>query len=160
MIGGLVASRWLKNTKANKYITGEKFWAVSALNSLLSHEDVETVAGTILPQATDMEDTPCWVRNGNGHDLNGMEIESDLEIAVNMIKEGPPPNFPTKTLVIKCTAIMTVAKFSVAHTLREGNRIANALAKMGSEQEEKLITLLTTPDEVLDMLAAIWQEWL
>lgn len=95
-----------------------------------------------------------------GHDLNGMEIESDLEIAVNMIKEGPPPNFPTKTLVIECMAMMTVAKFSVAHTLREGNRVANALAKMGSEQDEKLITLVTAPDEVLDMLAAIWQEWL
>lgn len=51
-------------------------------------------------------------------------------------------------------------KFSVARTLREGNRVANALAKMGSEQDEKLINLVTAPDAVLDMLARIWQEWL
>lgn len=77
------------------------------------------------------------------NDLDGMEIELDWEIAV---KVAPPPNFPMKTLVIECIPMMMVAKFSLAHTLQEGNRVANALAKMGSEQDEKLITLVTAPD--------------
>lgn len=52
------------------------------------------------------------------------------------------------------TLMVTVTKCSVAHTLRDGNRVADALAKMGYEQDVKLITLVTAPDEVLDMLAA------
>lgn len=52
------------------------------------------------------------------------------------------------------TLMVTVTKCSVAHTLRDGNRVANAFAKMGYEQDVKLITLVTAPDEVLDMLAA------
>ncbi|KAE9452206.1 hypothetical protein C3L33_15880, partial [Rhododendron williamsianum] len=64
-----------------------------------------------------------------------------------------PHNFPMKTLMV------TVTKYSVAHTLRDGNQVADALAKMGYEQDVKLITLVTAPDEVLDMLAADGANW-
>lgn len=45
---------------------------------------------------------------------------------------------------------MTVANYNIARTLRElGNRVADALAKMGIDQETKLVTPVITPERGL-----------
>lgn len=64
-----------------------------------------------------------------GQDFERMEIESDSENVVNFVKDGPPPNSPMKALVIECKIMTTITKSSVAHTLRERNRVTDALAR-------------------------------
>ncbi|KAH7838427.1 hypothetical protein Vadar_026250 [Vaccinium darrowii] len=85
-------------------------------------------------------DVPPSLGKFTGQDFERMEIESDSENAVNFVKEGPRPNSPMKALVKECK-IMTTTKSSVAHTLRERNRVTDALARDRSEQDEKFITL-------------------
>lgn len=43
---------------------------------------------------------------------------------------------------------------SIRHTPREGNRVADCLAKMGDEHETHLMTLMTSLSEFLDKLTA------
>lgn len=43
---------------------------------------------------------------------------------------------------------------SIHYTLREKNRVADKLAKMGTEQECQLVALVIAPKQIRDLLAA------
>ncbi|GFY81022.1 WD-40 repeat family protein [Actinidia rufa] len=78
-------------------------------------------------------------------DLKQVEVEADSEVAVKLIKEGPPPHFPHKTLVEDCRELMRRGECTIQHTLRGGNKMADVLLRM--------VTLLLPPPQVANMLA-------
>lgn len=81
--------------------------------------------------------------------LETMEVESDSEVAVSMINGVCPEHSPHKVLIQECTALMKATGCSLKHIYREGNQIADRLANMGVDQEERMVSHVIPRDEII-----------
>lgn len=81
-------------------------------------------------------------------------VEVDSTNIVDLLKGGDFEDHPLRTLVQDCKNIMDELKLSVNHTLREGNRCADAMAKLGVNQMEKLEVFHHVPSVVKRLLVA------
>lgn len=75
-----------------------------------------------------------------GHEMHGIYLESDSQIAVTIINEGPPKNSSYRNMIEDCKSMLNKPKSSILHSLREGNRVVECLARKGIEQEAHLVT--------------------
>ncbi|GMP76765.1 hypothetical protein CsSME_00033307 [Camellia sinensis var. sinensis] len=75
----------------------------------------------------------------------GVEIESDSELAINQIQSAPCSNMAYKALVEDTKFLLKRCDCSLRHTPIEGNRCANKLANMGVAQDDHVLLLEDPP---------------
>ena len=82
-------------------------------------------------------------------------IESDCLEAINLISgEEDVENHPCRALIRDCRMMSREVAVKLQHVLREANRCADKMAKLGSKQNEKLVRILVPPMELVDDLLA------
>ncbi|KAM7525590.1 hypothetical protein LguiA_015492 [Lonicera macranthoides] len=81
-------------------------------------------------------------------------VEVDSSNVCDLLKGEDVEEHPLKVLIQDCKSIMMELKLSVHHTLREGNRCADAMAKLGVNQMEKLEVFHHVPSVVKGILEA------
>lgn len=86
--------------------------------------------------------------------MEALEIESDSATAINLIKGESPFQSPHKTLIQECQALLAATGCSLSHVYREGNQVADKLANVGVEQEEKWVSHITPPVDIIPLLEA------
>ena len=79
-------------------------------------------------------------------------IESDSEVAVDLVHPCDVNNHPDKVLIMDSRKMMDELDADIIHTLREGNRCADILSKMGINQGEQAMKIVVPPSEILDAL--------
>ncbi|CAL5362434.1 unnamed protein product [Camellia sinensis] len=84
----------------------------------------------------------------------GVEIESDSELAIDQIQNGPNTHSPYKALIEDARFLLKRCDCLLRHTLREGNRCADKLASLGVEQSEYVVLLEDPPEEVKNLVIA------
>ena len=57
-----------------------------------------------------------------GQELRNVNVESDLEVAVKLIKDGPPQNFPHGAAVDECRELLSKCGSNMRHTPGERNK--------------------------------------
>ena len=88
-------------------------------------------------------------------------IETDSQIAVNMITEEKPTtwcirdeNDPLNILINECKSLLRMTRSNICHVYREGNFCADFLAKEGVNQSTECLILDQPPSELLPFLLA------
>ena len=81
-------------------------------------------------------------------------VEFDYTNVMDILKGEDFEDHPLKPLILDCKKIMDDMKISVLHTLREGNRCADAMAKIGVNQLEKLEVFHHVPSVVKGLIEA------
>ena len=81
-------------------------------------------------------------------------VEFDSTNVMDLLKGEEVEDHPLKALIFDCKRIMEDMNISVLHTLREGNRCADAMAKIGVNQLEKLKAFQQVPPTVKGLLEA------
>ncbi|GFS35862.1 hypothetical protein Acr_00g0042560 [Actinidia rufa] len=90
-----------------------------------------------------------------GKDLKHVEIETDSEVAMKLLRDGPfRCGTPHRNLIEDCRELMRKTESSIKHTYREGNKVADRLANMGADQDVPMVLLLSPPAQIGDLLAA------
>ncbi|KAI8536130.1 hypothetical protein RHMOL_Rhmol10G0232600 [Rhododendron molle] len=84
----------------------------------------------------------------------GMDVESDSTAAIDLIIGEPPQNSPHTVLIKECKALMNITGCTLRHTLREGNKVTDRLANMGVEQEDRMVSLIILPDDIISLMEA------
>lgn len=69
--------------------------------------------------------------------MASVQVESDNSNAVQMINEGCCPNAPYSSLASECRTITVSTGCALKHFLREGNKVADKMAKMGAHQDDQ-----------------------
>lgn len=87
-------------------------------------------------------------------DLKHVEIETDSKIAMQLVRDGPSRRSRYADLIQDCKELMRITESSIEHAFREGNQVADRLANMGVEQDAPIVSLLSPPVEIGDLLAA------
>lgn len=81
-------------------------------------------------------------------------LETDSQIAFKMISEHNDTAYQMEALIGDVKALCNELKIKVQHTLREGNKCADFLAKLGASQELQFVYLVDpTPDLIPFLLA-------
>ncbi|KAI8533199.1 hypothetical protein RHMOL_Rhmol11G0278700 [Rhododendron molle] len=86
--------------------------------------------------------------------MEAMEVESDSTAAIALINGDPPVHSPHTVIIRECKALMAAMGCTLNHTLREGNKVADKLANLGVEQEEKMVSHISPPDDIIPLLEA------
>lgn len=76
--------------------------------------------------------------------MTNAKIESDKcenSVAVKFLNEGPPPDRPQRLLMEAARSIATRTNTSITHIYREANQTADCLARLGSQQEDSIVTI-------------------
>ena len=82
---------------------------------------------------------------------HGIAVESDCQIAVNLINEdNKEESHPNRILIDNYKELKNDMNAEVIHIMRETNRRADVPAKMGSEQSNQEIHLLVPSNEILE----------
>ncbi|KAI8553982.1 hypothetical protein RHMOL_Rhmol05G0061100 [Rhododendron molle] len=68
-----------------------------------------------------------------------VQAESDFQLAVKMVNEGPSPTALSSNPACECRAMVDEIGSS-PHTLGEGGAVADKLAKMGVDQDHMGVT--------------------
>ncbi|KAE9450235.1 hypothetical protein C3L33_17856, partial [Rhododendron williamsianum] len=91
-----------------------------------------------------------------GLNLREVEIESDSTSAVHVIKdETAYRKSPFKELVERCKATKQETGCTLEHALREGNGVADELARRGRRDRcNNFISFTTPPDKIITRLLA------
>ena len=79
-------------------------------------------------------------------------METDSEQALELIETGEIENHPAKIIVQDCRVLLRDLEAELIHSLREGNRCADMLAKVGINQGEEDIKIVIPPAEVVELL--------
>ncbi|XP_028100581.1 uncharacterized protein LOC114299952 [Camellia sinensis] len=88
------------------------------------------------------------LRDETGKGTEGVDIESDSELAINQIQIEPCLNSPYKALIEDAKFLLKRCNCSLCHTPREGNKCADLLANMRVAQDEHVLVLEEPPNEV------------
>ena len=86
-----------------------------------------------------------------------VELDSDSKTTVDLVNStNEVDNHSQKTLIEACCMLKQDMKAEVNHSLREGNRCADWLAKLGATQSEMHVRILIPPppDSVVEDLMA------
>lgn len=90
------------------------------------------------------------------YDMKGDQMVSDSHVAVSLIKKRTSSEFPSQDGVEECMNTLASSGSRMDHTLREGNCVADCLAKKGTDQDPSHVALVIPPDEILEMLASCY----
>ena len=86
--------------------------------------------------------------------LNNIMLEADSEIAVKLLNQEESSNMPLRNLVEDCRALLANQDWSIEHTPREGNKVADKLTNLGVVQDCHLVTVGTPPEDLMELLEA------
>lgn len=96
------------------------------------------------------------LRTIQDHDLSKVdEIESDSKAAVYHINNETSANFSstTKSIIEECKGMLLRRGCALRQIPREGNRVADEMAKLGRNQERDFVSGVTsTPPEKITRL--------
>lgn len=82
-------------------------------------------------------------------------MESDSLVAVNLINgEEDIQNHPERAYIEDCRKLKEHIDVRINHILREANRCAYKMAKLGVTQSEQHVRVLIPPDDVIEDLMA------
>ncbi|GMP53386.1 hypothetical protein CsSME_00018848 [Camellia sinensis var. sinensis] len=84
--------------------------------------------------------------------MSNIAIETDSQIAMNLIKDGAASTSPYRAIVEDANFILSRCQCSIQHIPREGNQSADALANLGASQQEHLLYLEDPPSSILCLL--------
>lgn len=76
--------------------------------------------------------------------MTNAKIESDKcenSVAVKFLNEGPPPDRPQRLLMEAARSIATRTNTSITHIYRQANQTTDCLARLGSQQEDSIVTI-------------------
>lgn len=79
-------------------------------------------------------------------------MESDSKEALNLIEYGDIGNHPDRIIVEDCRQMVEELEVVMKHALREGNRCADLLAKMGINQGENDVRAIIPSAEIVEVL--------
>ncbi|KAM7472339.1 hypothetical protein LguiA_010522 [Lonicera macranthoides] len=82
----------------------------------------------------------------------GVIIESDSEDALDLIECGEIENHPDRIIIEDCCKMVKELEAVMKHALREGNMCADLLAKMGINQGENDVRVITPSAEIVKVL--------
>ncbi|XP_028108863.1 uncharacterized protein LOC114307667 [Camellia sinensis] len=97
------------------------------------------------------------VYGGMLHDEYGTKevaIESDSELAINQIQDGPCHNSPYQALIEDAKFLLQRCNCSLRYTPREGNICLNQLANIRVTQDEHVVVLDHPPKDLTALLIA------
>ncbi|OMO66936.1 hypothetical protein COLO4_30280 [Corchorus olitorius] len=78
---------------------------------------------------------------------NKIIVEADSTAAIDLIMADNVSNHTYSTLIYDCRCLMeTLGVRALKHVLREGNKCADILAKLGATQDQSFTTFNSTPD--------------
>ncbi|KAI8545912.1 hypothetical protein RHMOL_Rhmol07G0074100 [Rhododendron molle] len=80
--------------------------------------------------------------------LSNVSIETDSQMAVKLITEGPPAGHPQQALIEDSRVLMTRTQSTLGHNFRQANQSADNLAHLGAKQESDLVVTEETPPSV------------
>jgi len=86
--------------------------------------------------------------------MEALEVDSDSTTAITMINEGDSAHSPHAVLIQECKALMANTGCTLRHILREGNKVADKLANLGVDQDEKWVSHISPPDDIIPLLEA------
>lgn len=81
------------------------------------------------------------------------DLQSNCQVVINLInekEEEEEENHPNCILIEDSKVIRIKINVKIVHILREANRCADILAKLGSEQNDQEIRLLVPPNEIIE----------
>ncbi|KAM7528509.1 hypothetical protein LguiB_031919 [Lonicera macranthoides] len=78
----------------------------------------------------------------------GATVEVDSSNVIDLIKGENHEDHPQRILIRDCKKIIEEMDLQVSHTLREGNRCADAMAKLGVNQMQRLEVFHHVPSVV------------
>ncbi|KAM7503559.1 hypothetical protein LguiB_002463 [Lonicera macranthoides] len=84
----------------------------------------------------------------------GATVEVDSSNVIDLIKGENHDDHPQRILIRDCKKIIEEMDLQVSHTLREGNRCADAMAKLGVNQMQRLEVFHHVPSVVKSLLEA------
>ncbi|KAM7498823.1 hypothetical protein LguiA_023237 [Lonicera macranthoides] len=84
----------------------------------------------------------------------GAIVEVDSANVLDLINSNDWEDHPLKVLIKDCKQIALEMSLDIQHTLREGNRCADAMAKLGVNQLESLVVYKHIPNSVKKLLEA------
>ena len=85
----------------------------------------------------------------------GISIETDCLTAVKLIiGDVNDDHHLDQVLIEDCRKMIKNLNTEMVHVLREGNKCADKLAKMGGEQREMSVRMLIPPEELIEELKA------
>lgn len=84
-----------------------------------------------------------------------VDIETDSYNAHDPVNgEDDITNHSERILIEECRNLLKGSDYKLIHTLREGNKCADTLARYGGLQRERAVRILIPPNEVIeDMIA-------
>ena len=88
---------------------------------------------------------------------NNAIVERDSQLIVQLLSVVTEENHPLSIMIKDCKALLELWKVELLHTLRERNRCADKLTKLGAAQPSEAIRMLVLPLEVIDDLKADMQ---
>lgn len=78
--------------------------------------------------------------------MANVKIESDSSVAVQYIRDGPPPDHPQRHIVEEARRVATGTNSTVSHIfVKLISERTVRLARLGSQQEEDLIVTRNVP---------------
>ena len=84
-----------------------------------------------------------------------IEVETDSQCVVRLLSNNTPKNHPLFSIIDACKLlIMRDWNCSVNHIYREGNRVADALAKIGQSLGLGLTVFDVPPPQIFPLLEA------
>lgn len=86
--------------------------------------------------------------------MEALEIDSDSASAIALIKGDGPVNSPQLVLIQECRALLEATGCTLNHIYREGNQVADKLANMGVEHEDKWVSHIAPPVDTIPLLEA------
>ncbi|KAK6917137.1 Ribonuclease H domain [Dillenia turbinata] len=85
--------------------------------------------------------------------LTNIEVESDSQFLVEALSKGIEKGHPLELLIQECRAIMkALIVAAMRHILREANKCADKLAKLGRRARPGLTDLDIPPPEMYELL--------
>lgn len=88
------------------------------------------------------------------NDMQRVDMESGSENAVMLINGGQLQNSLHMIITEECTKMLNRSNSSIGHTQREGNGVADRLAKISTGQGIRIVNLGDYPNEIWDVLVA------
>lgn len=86
--------------------------------------------------------------------MEAVEVESDSATTIALIEGEAPAHSPHKTLIQECKAMLAATGCFLIHTYREGNKVADKLANIGVDQEDKWVSHIVPPTDIIPLLEA------
>lgn len=78
----------------------------------------------------------------------------NIAAIIALISEDPPEHSPYIILIKECKVLLEDSGCILRHTLKEGNKVADRLANIGVDQEDKMVSYIIPSYDLIPLLEA------